>query len=345
MHFEMKHALCVSNATTGLCAIALAIGLHQSEFVTTPYTYGASLSGWLLLGNRPRFADIDPHTLTLDPSCARGAVTAKTKALLAVDIYGNLSDSAGLRQIADECRIWYIADAAQSLGAVRAGLPASALADALVVSFTFGKTVVAGEGGAILTNNSDLYEKLVWFTQHPYRQKRELGLSLTNEFGLNARIHPWGAQCALTRFDYCLSKLNKQQERCFRMIQALNKSGLVEPIQFIEQKMSPSFFRLTAAWKKAPSERALREQLMTKDSEIDLGPAPVKIIYQQPAFIAQFSRTLRKAPECPQAERQGMVRFSILPCRRRVSLCLPQLTALGSSQLRKSTSGLGKRLA
>src|ERR1700755_2002547 len=58
--YEMKHALCVSNATTGLFALALAAELRRNEFVTTPFTYGATLAGWLMLNNRPLFADIDP---------------------------------------------------------------------------------------------------------------------------------------------------------------------------------------------------------------------------------------------------------------------------------------------
>ena len=107
--YGVRHALCVSSATMGLLAVALALDLRRSEFVTTPYTYGATLAGWLLLGNRPVFADIDPHTLTLDPESTRRTITTHSKALLAVDIYGIPSDSAALRRTADEFGIPYIA--------------------------------------------------------------------------------------------------------------------------------------------------------------------------------------------------------------------------------------------
>ncbi|MFM7368476.1 MAG: DegT/DnrJ/EryC1/StrS family aminotransferase, partial [Sphaerospermopsis kisseleviana] len=143
-HYNKKYALCVSNATTGLFAIALALNLKQEEFITTPYTYGASLAGFLLLENRPIFAEIDTQTLTLNPESVRQQITPKTRAVLGVDIYGYPCNQVALRQIADEYGLWYIADAAQSLGAYREGIPASALADALVVSFTVGKTVFAG---------------------------------------------------------------------------------------------------------------------------------------------------------------------------------------------------------
>jgi dTDP-4-amino-4,6-dideoxygalactose transaminase len=191
-HYGMRYALCVSNATMGLWAIAMALELGDSTFVTTPYTYGASLSGFLQVGCQPIFADID-HTLTLNPDSVRKAIAPNTKAILGVDLYGVPCDALTMREIADHYGIFYIADAAQSFGASRNDLPASALADALVVSFTFGKSLFAGEGGAILTNNEELYRKLLWWTQHPMRQRLELGLDLDNEFAINARIHPLAA--------------------------------------------------------------------------------------------------------------------------------------------------------
>jgi dTDP-4-amino-4,6-dideoxygalactose transaminase len=297
----------VANATLGLLAIGQSLGISGSEFVTTPYTYGATLAGWLWLGNRPVFADIDPHTLALDPEAARRAVTPRTKALLAVDLFGVPADMAALRRLADEHGIWYIADAAQSLGAYRDGRPASSMADALVVSFTVGKTIFAGEGGAILTNHDALYEKLLWYTQHPERQRRELGINLVNEFALNGRIHPLAAQIANAGFDRALAGLGAQQQICFKIITELNRTNLVEPIRFGEQAIKPAFFRLSAAWKGKPQERALERDL----GNIRLAPSPVRLLYRQPAFVAQYGRGM-VASVCPQAERQAKKRFCLL---------------------------------
>src|SRR4030042_3229415 len=82
VHYGMKYALCISNATTGLLAIAMALELKGADFVTTPYTYGATISGWLLGGSRPIFADIDGSTLTLDCDSVRRSLTPKIKAIL-----------------------------------------------------------------------------------------------------------------------------------------------------------------------------------------------------------------------------------------------------------------------
>jgi perosamine synthetase len=306
--YGMKHALLVANATLGLLAIAKALDLAESDFVTTPYTYGATLAGWLWLGNRPVFADIDPHTLTLDPRPVRQAITSRTKAILAVDLFGIPADMAALRRLADEFGIWYIADAAQSLGAYRDGRPASSLADALVVSFTVGKTIFAGEGGAVLTNHDALYEKLLWYTQHPERQRRELGLNLVNEFALNARIHPIAAQCADGVFQDSLKRLKKRQRQCYTYIGKLNSLGLTEPIRFREEGIEPSFFRLTAAWKGKAHEARLVKQL----GPVFVTELPIRLLYQQPAFITQYGRRFTTAPQCPEAERQHAKRFCLI---------------------------------
>jgi dTDP-4-amino-4,6-dideoxygalactose transaminase len=310
-HYGMRHALCVSNATSGLLGLALAIELREAEFVTTPYTYGASLAGWLLLGNRPRFADIAPHDLGLDPDAVIRTITPATKALLSVDIFGIPSDSRTLRQLADEFGIWYVADAAQSFGSQRDGLPGAGFADAIVVSFTTGKTVFAGEGGAILTNHSELYEKLLWHTQHPERQRRELSLALWNEFAVNARIHPIAAVWASVAFEASLNALSERRQWCFEVIDLLNASGKVEPIEFRKRHIAPSFYRLTASWKAKPFSAKLCTWLLANGTSARIEPSPVRLIYQQPAFQARYEPA--EKPCCPTAEHQERTRFCIVP--------------------------------
>jgi perosamine synthetase len=308
-YYGVRHALSVSSATSGLMALALALDLRSAEFVTTPYTFGGTLAGWLMLGNRPRFADIGSHDLGLDADAARRLMTPATKAVLAVDIFGIPSDCRALRRLADDFGIWYIADAAQSLGSLRDGLPGSALADALVVSFTAGKTIFAGEGGAILTNHSDLYDKLLWFSQHPERQRREVSLAAWNDFGLNARIHPLAAVWANATFDASLVKLHQHQRRCSRVVGLLNRCEPVDRIEFADRDIVPSFCRLTASWKASAHPEELLARLAANGIGARIEPSPVRLVYRQPAFQAQY--TVDK-PECPVAERQETARFCVM---------------------------------
>ncbi len=311
-HYGMAHALCVSNASTGLLAIALALGLRRSEFITTPYTFGASLSGWLLVDNQPIFADIDPMTLTLSPESVSTVISRKTKAILGVDIFGSPCDSKALRKIADEHGLWYIADCAQSLGAFRDGRPASCDADALVVSFTTGKAVFAGEGGAVVTNNTDLYHKLLWFTQHPLRQRRELGLMLDNEFALNTRIHPMAAIWANTVFDNSLQRVAKQRRACLALADIINTTGMTERIDYSSKTIEPSFFRFTAAWRKKMRKKELEEEMLLHGYDIRIEPAPILLLYRQTAFVAQYRRKISKRrASCVNAEAQTKKRFCI----------------------------------
>jgi dTDP-4-amino-4,6-dideoxygalactose transaminase len=310
--YGMRYALCTASATSALLGVALALDLRGAEFLTTPYTYGASLAAWLLLGNRPRFVDIDSHDLSLQPESARERITRETKAILAVDIFGIPGDTRALRRLADEFGLWYVADAAQSLGSRRDGLPGSALADALVVSFTAGKTVSAGEGGAVLTNHADLYEKLLWHTQHPERQRRELSLALWNEFGINARIHPLGAAQANAAFEPSLGLQKQHQRWCLHVLDLMNESGQIQPVRFRESQIVPSFFRLTAAWKNAPRAEQLLGFLKSRGVTATIQPKPVRLVYRQPAFLAQYGSF--EAPECPNAERQERMRFCVVSC-------------------------------
>jgi perosamine synthetase len=312
LYHKKKHALCVSNATMGLLAIAMAAGLKGLDFITTPFTYGATIAGWLHMGNHPIFADIDSETLTLDCDAVRKAITSHTKAILASDIYGIPHDMIGMRKIADDYGLLYISDSAQSLGGSRDGLPAGVLADAMVVSFTAGKTIFAGEGGAILTDDDKLFHKLVWYTQHPMRQKRDIGLQLDNEFALNARIHPLAAVWANAEFETAMKNGKRRQKSCFRVIEAMNKIGLTEKIDFMSRRIAPTFFRLTAAWNENKRcESDLLQALHSHGFQMTIELSPIRLLYRQPAFIAQYSGALRHACQCLQAENQSKKRFCL----------------------------------
>jgi perosamine synthetase len=302
--YGLPHALAVSNATSGLMGVALALDLAGSEFITTPYTWGGSLAPWLALGCRPVFADIDPYTLTLDPVSVTAHITPRTSAILAVDIGGTPCNSRALRQIADDHDLWYVADAAQSLGATRGGRPASVGADAVVVSFTTGKTLDVGEGGAIVTPHDWLYDRLIWCTQHPQRQTRDLGLGITNELAINARIHPAAAIEAAARFDHALADVKLRQERCFAILRALEALEMIEPAGAPgDDQLYPSFYRLSIALREgcAASQAAQIERTLHSGGFGGrVEPSPVRIIYQLPGFRSQN----QSQACCPVAEQQ-----------------------------------------
>jgi perosamine synthetase len=316
-HYGKKYALCVANATAGLMAIALALDLRQSDFVTTPLTYGASIASWMLLGNKAIFADIERPTLTLDSNSVRKCVTANTKAVLSVDVFGNPADTDVLKKLCDEYGLWLIADAAQSFGAYRSGRPASYMADALVVSFGPAKGLFAGEGGAIMTDNTELFEKLVWWTQHSSRQARDIGLHLSNEFAINARINPLSAIWGNAVFDESLQQVKRHQAKCLTIVQALNSTGLTTQIDFDERLIQPAFFRLTAKWKEQQHSSELLHELMRRELILRIEEQPYELLYSQPALVGQYPTQYFVPNCCVRAEEEITNRFTLDLCENR----------------------------
>jgi len=286
--YGMRYALAMPSATTGLLALGLALGLRGAEFVTTPLTWGGSLGSWLAIGARPRFADVDRDTLTLDPSLLATGRSRRTRAILAVDLFGQPCDDEALRRVADEAGAWLVVDGAQSFGARRAGRASGRFAHALVLSFTAGKPLDVGEGGAVLTDDPEIYAKLVWHSQHPERQKLELGLGATNEFAINGRMAPAIAEQALARVDASLATVAARRAAVDVVREQLVAAGLINTPDV--GPCEPSWFRLTARWVGRQDPEAVVRVLALRDIPSEVLPFPVRPVPLQPAFQATTGR-------------------------------------------------------
>ncbi len=289
--YGMTHALCMPSATTGLLALGLALDLRRSQFVTTPLTYGGSLAAWMALGAQPRFRDVDAEALTLDPAGLQ-RLPRRTGAILAVDLFGHPCDDAALRAIADAAGIPLVVDGAQSLGARRCGRAAGSRATAVVLSFTAGKPLDAGEGGAVLTNDPDLYARLVWHSQHPYRQKRELGLHATNEFAINGRMAPIVAAELLGRFDAALEAVAERRRRADAIRRALRNSDLVEVPDI--GRCAPSWYRLTVRWLGRARPRELQQSLAAAGIVVTVGELPINVLCERSVRCPAARREYRR---------------------------------------------------
>jgi len=243
--YGVKHALCVDSATNGLMYLALAARLKNTEIITSPLSYGATISGALWLNNKFHFADID-YTLNISPDAVRKILRENQhiKALYAVDFAGIPHDMFAIRQICDKFGIWYFSDAAQSLGAEINEIKASSLADAFVVSFSAGKSIFCGEGGCIMTNNTDLYKQLICITQHPYRMKRDVGIDTYSELGLNGRINPLAAIIGNATFNQCIQNLKLKQAGILKLYREIDNFQSVTPFHFAGKRYLPTFFHL-----------------------------------------------------------------------------------------------------
>lgn len=169
-----KHAVLIANGTAALHAACFAADIGPGdEVITTPITFAASANCVLYCGGTPVFADINPETYNIDPESVERCVTERTKAVVAVDFTGQAVELNRLREICDKHGLILIEDAAHSLGTKYNGRPVGSIADMTEFSFHPVKTCTAGEGGAITTNDDELYKKLVLFRTHGITRVQE----------------------------------------------------------------------------------------------------------------------------------------------------------------------------
>lgn len=162
-----KHAIAVSNGTAALHVACLAIGIKPGdEVIVSAITFAASANCVLYCGGTPVFADIRPDTYNIDVEDVKRKITDKTKAIVAVDFTGQAVELDELRKICDEHNLYLIEDGAHSIGTKYKGRPVGSIADITTFSFHPVKTVTAGEGGACMTNDDELYRRMHLFRSH-----------------------------------------------------------------------------------------------------------------------------------------------------------------------------------
>ncbi len=153
--FKVKHAVSFNSATTALHGAIVSLGIGPGdEVIVPPYTMSASATAILANGAVPIFADIDEKTFCIAPKSARERITKNTKAIMAVNLYGQAADYTELLKIAKEYNIKIIEDNAQSPGAAWRGRFAGTIGDVGVFSFNIHKTMQTGEGGMLVTNDA-----------------------------------------------------------------------------------------------------------------------------------------------------------------------------------------------
>ncbi len=162
-----KYAVAVSNGTTALHIACQAAGLSTGdELITTPITFAASANCALYCDAKPVFADINEFTYNIDPSAIQEKITDKTKVVVAVDFTGQAVELDQIQKLCKDHRLVLIEDAAHSIGTSYKGKMIGSIADMTTFSFHPVKTITGGEGGAVLTNNEDYYQKLLLYRAH-----------------------------------------------------------------------------------------------------------------------------------------------------------------------------------
>ncbi len=155
------YAAAVSSGTGGLHLLCKIAGLGPGdEVVTSPLSFVASANCFILEGATPVFADVDPVTLNLAPAAVEAAITERTRAIVAVDMFGFPCELDALRAIAEQHGLRLIEDACESLGAQYRGLPLGAHGPSAVFAFYPNKQMATGEGGVVTTHSEEEWRLL-----------------------------------------------------------------------------------------------------------------------------------------------------------------------------------------
>ena len=166
-HLNIKYTMATSSCTgamhIGLSALGISYG---DEVILADINWIASAAPITYLGAKPVFVDILADTWCIDPAKIEAAITPKTKAIIAVHLYGNLCNMDEIMNIAKKHNLYVIEDAAEAIGSIYKGKKAGTIGDFGVFSFHGTKTITTGEGGMFVTNNENLYEKANILNSH-----------------------------------------------------------------------------------------------------------------------------------------------------------------------------------
>ncbi len=166
-HLGVKHAIATSSCTGALHMGLAALGVGAGdEVILGDINWIASAAPITYLGAKPVFVDVLRDSWCIDPAKVEAAITPRTKAIIAVHLYGNVCDMDALREIATRHRLALVEDAAEALGSSWKGSQAGSMADFGTFSFHGTKTLTTGEGGLFVTQDSELYERMLGLSNH-----------------------------------------------------------------------------------------------------------------------------------------------------------------------------------
>jgi perosamine synthetase len=166
-HLDVKHAIATSSCTGALHLGLAALGVgFDDEVILADSNWIATAAPIVHLGAKPVFVDILEDTWCIDPEKVEGAINSRTKAIIVTHLYGNLCEMNELLAISQKYGIPVIEDAAEAIGSVYFGKSAGSMGSFGTFSFHGTKTITTGEGGCFVTNDTELYEKVLTLSNH-----------------------------------------------------------------------------------------------------------------------------------------------------------------------------------
>ena len=289
-----KYAIAFNSGTAAIHTALRAIGIKKGdEVITTPFSFIATATPILMQGATPVFADIDKDTFNIAPESIKEKITPKTKAIITVDLFGQLCNYDEINKIAEENNLIVIEDACQAINAELDGKKAGTLGSLGTFSLYATKNITCGEGGMLVTNNQDQAENAKQFRQHG--RSKMTGYEYMN-LGYNYRTTDLNAAILLEQLKKLDSLTNKRIENAEYLSNGLKDIKGIKVPSVKNGKHVYNQFTI-----KLENFKLSREELMEKLKQKGISSA---IYYPKPLHLLEVFKHLGyKEGDCPVAEK------------------------------------------
>jgi perosamine synthetase len=295
-YIGVKYAVAVNSGTSALHTVLLAHGIGKGDEVIVPsFTFIATVNSVLMVGATPVFADIEEKTYGLDTVDISQRVTRKTKAIIAVHYGGASCQIDKLRLFADIHSLILIEDNAPSFGATNKGRKLGSIGDSAILSFCSAKIITCGEGGMVLTNNRDIYEKAKLTISHGRAESDYFNTSEVMEYitlGYNFRMSTMSAALGLSQLKKVEHIISMRQERaCYLTIRLASIPNIITPIVSTENV----YMLYTIRLKDKPTRDGLKTHLEKNNI--------LSRVYFNPVHLSKFYKSMEYKNVLPITEK------------------------------------------
>lgn len=287
-------ALSTSSGTSALHLVLMALGIGPGDEVIVPsFSFMAAANMVMACGAACVYADIDFKSWCLDPESAARCISPKTKAVVAVHLYGNVCDMDALMALAQEHRIVLIEDVAQAPFSQYRGCYAGTFGHAAIFSFQAAKTIAMGEGGCVLTDDGDLWRKMRVLRDHGMRQDKRYWHDAA---GYNFRLTDLQAAIGCAQLENIKFIIGRKRS----IFEAYRRHLSAEPgltMQFFSAQVDP------VVWAVAVR---IEENCFKKSRDFIIEELMRQGIETRPGFYPADAMPLYQAPSLPVAREVGL---------------------------------------
>ena len=298
---NVPYATSVSNGTVALHLAMLALDIKKGDEVIVPdLTYIASVNSIAYVGAKPILVDADIKTWNINTSLIEERITDKTKAIMAVHLYGNPCNLEKIKKLCDKYNLFLIEDTAEAFGSKYKDSYCGSYGDISTFSFFGNKTITTGEGGMVVSNNSDLHEKIKLLKNQSVSQIKEYW---HEQIGFNYRMTNIQSAIGVAQIEKVQEILDKKSELAYNYMRSLKSLPIT--FQVIEKNGVNSFWMVSIMVENNTIRNNLRKYLFensveTRPSFYPISEMPVFSTSSNNTSATHISKTGISLPSFPE---------------------------------------------